>query len=171
MLHLSTRPTQTRILLALLFILSFVLILSLLPGCKAPSAGQAIPPSLQHLPPETWMGVHPVSPATLQRILPESRARAVLLEFGSSLCLDCQQLKKTLLPLLVRHPAVVYQDINIQAKQPSAMEQALINAFKPVTVPVLVFVKPRGQIGQVLYNNQPAGVLNQALEQLEHSRP
>jgi thiol:disulfide interchange protein len=112
-----------------------------------------------------FMGLRHATPGEIKTALPETVGKATLIDFGSRLCHDCQRLAPVLSSLMPKHPHIYFKRIDVledQQKYPAALR-----AFKPVSVPVLVFISPRGEIRNVLYNYQSPETIAAALTSLE----
>lgn len=112
-----------------------------------------------------FVGLRKVKPAEVRQVLPESAVRPTLLVFSSRFCHDCKRLAPVLTRLSSQHPKVAYRKLDINEDQQKA--PAIFRAFKPVSVPLIVFITPGGQIQNVLYNYQTPQVINNALSALE----
>jgi thiol:disulfide interchange protein len=112
-----------------------------------------------------FVGVRKVKPAEVRQVLPESAVRPTLLVFSSRFCHDCQRLAPVLTRLTRQYPGVTYRKLDITEDQQKA--PAILRAFKPVSVPLMVFIAPGGEIQNVLYNFQSPEVLAEALKTLE----
>ncbi len=115
-----------------------------------------------------FLGMRKVKPAEVRQVLPEAATRPTLLVFSSRFCHDCQRLAPVITRLTAQHPKVAYRKLDVNDDQQKA--PAIFRAFKPVSVPLMVFIAPGGEIQNALYNYQTPEVLAEALKTLEASR-
>jgi thiol:disulfide interchange protein len=117
-----------------------------------------------------FIGLRHATPAEIKAALPEAIGKPTLLDFKSKLCHDCKRLAPALSQALSRHPNIYVTQVDVlddRQKYP-----AILRAFKPVSVPTLVLISPRGEVQNVLYNYQKPEVIDAALTRLERqSRP
>lgn len=112
-----------------------------------------------------FMGLRHATAREIQAALPEAQGKPVLLEFTSRMCHDCQRLKPVVARILGQFPGVHFKGVDVLEDQNKAA--AILRTFKPVTVPVLVFIGTDGEIKNVLYNYQSPDTLHGALAQLQ----
>jgi thiol:disulfide interchange protein len=112
-----------------------------------------------------FMGLRHATAQEIQAALPEASGKPVLLEFSSAMCHDCKRLKPVVSRILAQFPGVQFHGVDVIEDQATAA--ALLRTFKPVTVPVLVFIGADSEIKNVLYNYQSADVVQDALNQLQ----
>lgn len=115
-----------------------------------------------------FVGMRKVKPSEVKQVLPEAVGKPILLVFSSRFCHDCQRLAPILNRLAAQHPKVAYRKLDVNDDQQKA--PAILRAFKPVSVPLMVFIAPGGEIQNVLYNYQTPEVLAEALNTLEATR-
>lgn len=112
-----------------------------------------------------FIGLRHASPAEVRATLPEAVGKPTLLDFGSKLCHDCQRMAPVLSQLMPKYPNVYFRKIDVlddHKKYP-----AIFRTFKPVSVPMLVFISPTGDIRNVLYNYQKPETVAAAITELE----
>jgi hypothetical protein len=71
--------------------------------------------------------------------------------------------------IVPKHPHIYFKRIDVlddQQKYP-----VVFRTFKPVSVPMLVFINPQGEIRNVLYNYQTPDAITAALTTLEKQSP
>lgn len=112
-----------------------------------------------------FMGLRRATADEVKAVLPEADGKPTLLEFSSRMCHDCQRLKPVVSQALKKFSGVQFKVVDVLEDQEKAA--SLLRIFKPVTVPILVFIGADGEIKNVLYNYQPADVVNNALSQLQ----
>lgn len=101
---------------------------------------------------QLYVGMAKVPPQKVAQLFPEAKQKPLLLMFHSKFCYDCKRMKPVIEKALPKHPGLVFKSYDIlEDKKRFA---PVFNAFKPVTVPILVFITPEGAIRQVLYNYQ-----------------
>lgn len=121
---------------------------------KAKNGGSDIPAAATDK--NLYRGMQPVQPVKMKQLFPQvfavAKPKPMLLVFHSKFCLDCKKMMPTIQKLGPKHPGVVIQGYDVfEDKKNNAL---LFNAFKPVTVPTLVFINRQGEIKNVLYNFQ-----------------
>lgn len=115
--------------------------------------------------PALFMGLRHASAREILAVLPEAQGRPMLLEFSSRLCHDCQRLAPVLRKVTGQHPGVYFRKIDVMEDKDKY--PALFRAFKPVSVPMMVFIDGKGEIRNVLYNYQKPAVIAAAIDTLE----
>lgn len=113
-----------------------------------------------------FLGLRKASPAEIRAAIPEAGNRPILVEFTSRFCHDCQRLRPVVSSLVPKYPSVYLKQADILEDREKA--PVLFRAFKPVSVPVLVFIDHHGTIKEVLYNAQPPEKIAMALHSLHH---
>lgn len=111
-----------------------------------------------------FMGLRQASAQEIHTLWPDAKGRPLLVEFYSQYCLDCKKMAPVVKDITARHPQVRFRSFEIMADRKG--NAAVFEAFKPATVPVLVFIKPNGRIHNVLYNYQTANTLTANLKQI-----
>lgn len=112
-----------------------------------------------------FMGLRRAKPAEVRSALPDATGKPALLAFSSRFCHDCQRMAPVLSSLMAKHPEVYYLKIDVMEDQKKY--PAILRTFQPVSVPVLVFISPSGEIRNVLYNYQKPEVVASALQTLK----
>ena len=112
-----------------------------------------------------FMGLRHATAQEIQTALPEANGKPILIEFSSAMCHDCKRLKPVVEKIISKFPGVHFRGIDVIEDQAKAA--SLLRTFKPVTVPVLVFIGTDGEIKNVLYNYQSSEVVHTALSQLQ----
>lgn len=116
-----------------------------------------------------FIGLRRAKPAEVRAALPEASGKPALLAFSSRFCHDCQRMAPVLSGLMPKHPEVYYRKIDVLEEQKKY--PAIMRTFQPVSVPMLVFISPAGEIRNVLYNYQKPEAVAAALQKLEASTP
>ncbi len=114
-----------------------------------------------------FLGLRKASPSEIRAAVPEAGQRPILVEFTSRFCHDCQRLSPVVTSLMPKYPSVYLRHADILEDREKA--PVLFSTFKPVSVPVLVFIDRRGVIRDVLYNVQPSEKIAAALQALQIS--
>jgi thiol:disulfide interchange protein len=117
------------------------------------------------MPSSLFIGVRHASAKEIRAALPEANGRPTVLEFGSRLCHDCQRLAPVVSKLAARYPAVYFRNIDVLEDHDKA--PAILRTFKPVSVPLLVFIDAQGDIRNVLYDYQSPAAVSAALDKLQ----
>ncbi len=136
----------------------------------SPKAEPATRQTTSETSPETsdlFMGIQPVSPEQLYGLIPELKDKPALLTFHSQFCLDCKAMKPIIEASAAKYPTVIHKTFEIQ--EDLERYKAILQAFKPVTVPVFVFIDKHGKIVNVLYNQQPQTLVEQNLDAISRS--
>lgn len=112
-----------------------------------------------------FMGLRHATPSEIRSVLPEASGKPTLIDFSSRLCHDCQRMAPVVSKLVPQHPELYFKKFDVLEDQKKA--PAVFRVFKPVSVPMLVFVGPKGDIQNVLYNYQKPEIVTSAIAQLE----
>lgn len=123
-----------------------------------PVAGQPL------LNPQLFMGVRRASPGEIHQALPDARGKLAMVEFYTRLCHDCQKLAPVLERVSAAYPQVYFRKVDVSEDKTRAA--GILRVFKPVSVPVVVFIDAQGHIQNVLYGFQEESVLRNALQAL-----
>lgn len=129
---------------------------------NAALASQTAKPALD---PSLFIGIRHASGKEIRTALPEGIGRPILMEFSSRLCHDCRRLDPVVSNLMPRYPNIYFRKIDVLDDHGKA--PAIFRTFKPVSVPVLVFIGKDGEIRNVLYNYQSPETVAGALNQLQ----
>jgi thiol:disulfide interchange protein len=162
--HLTNQQHKTRLIAVFLFTVLLALTFYVYKGRMQPAASLAAS-NASALDDSLFMGLRHAIPAEIQAALPDAVGKATLIDFSSRLCHDCQRLAPVLSNMMPKHPHIYFKRIDVLDEQ--QQYPAALRAFKPVSVPVLVFIDPRGEIRNVLYNYQPPQTIAAALTALE----
>jgi thiol:disulfide interchange protein len=115
---------------------------------------------------DSWFsGLRRAKASDIKAAMPDAVGKPVLLAFSSRFCHDCQRMAPVLSDLMPKHPNVYYRKVDVLSDQQKY--PAILRTFKPVSVPLLVFINPKGEIQNVLYNYQKPEALKAALQTLE----
>jgi thiol:disulfide interchange protein len=112
-----------------------------------------------------FIGLRRANASDIKAAMPDAIGKPALLAFSSRFCHDCQRMAPVLSDLMPKHPNVYYRKVDVLADQEKF--PAILRTFKPVSVPLLVFITPKGEIQNVLYNYQKPEALKAALQTLE----
>ncbi|HEY9746706.1 MAG TPA: thioredoxin family protein [Oculatellaceae cyanobacterium] len=171
---------KIRLLVLFLFVLLLFLAFRLLqPGILKSASKVVVPASVQVAPggakrlgaqfPQLndahFMGLRRATAQEIREALPEAQGKPALIAFSSRMCHDCQRLKPVVEKALSQFPTIHFRGVDVMEDQEKAA--ALLRTFKPVTVPVLVFIGTDGEIKNVLYNYQSPDTVHAALNQLQ----
>jgi thiol:disulfide interchange protein len=119
-------------------------------GAKTPTGQAVAQPSKPLVPIAEQLanvGLQQVDAPTLQRLLPPANTPRVLV-FHSKFCLDCQAMAPVLADLSTHYPTVHVTRLDVARDKDLHYE--LFEAFRPTTVPAVVFVAPNGTISHVV---------------------
>lgn len=171
---MSAQPSarQNRIRLIAIFLLSAFLVAAFqLYQHNVSGASQAArgPDQAKQLDETLFLGLRHASPSEVRAALPETFGKPTLINFSSRLCHDCKRLAPVVSALVAQHPQIHFVKLDIMEDQQKY--PAIFRAFKPVSVPVLVFINSRSEIQNVLYNYQKPNVVAAALMRLEKENP
>ena len=155
---------KIRILTAFLYTVLLVLAIQLLQSCTLTGISKTLSstPSLNDT---YFVGLRHATAKEVKAALPEGTGKSALLEFSSRMCHDCQRLKPVVHKLISGSPSIFFKNVDVLEDRDKAA--ALLSAFKPVTVPVLIFIDANGEIKNVLYNYQSEETVKAALIQLQ----
>jgi thiol:disulfide interchange protein len=172
------QENKIRLLLVFLFVgLLIATFYFFQPGMLKKSASKVVVPASVQLSPKQlpgnspslneshFIGLRHAQAKEIQAALPEADGKPVLLEFSSRMCHDCQRLKPVVSQELQKFPGIHFKSVDVLEDQEKAA--SLLRTFKPVTVPVLVFIGTEGDIKNVLYNYQTPDIVRNALSQLQ----
>lgn len=112
-----------------------------------------------------FMGLRHATPSEIHSALPQAAGKPTLIDFSSRLCHDCQRMAPIISKLVPQHPELYFKKFDVLEDQKKA--PAVFRIFKPVSVPMLVLVNPKGEIKNVLYNYQKPEVVSAAIAKLE----
>ncbi|WP_373531638.1 TlpA family protein disulfide reductase [Vampirovibrio sp.] len=162
--RLSAHQSKVRLIAVFLFTVMLVVVFQVSKGSF--QRGEVAEASHQtRLSDSFFMGLRRATPAEVRAALPEAMGRPALIAFTSRFCHDCQRMTPVLSGLMPKHANVYYRKIDVLEEQKKY--PAIMRTFKPVSVPLLVFISPQGEIQNVLYNYQKPESLAAALRQLE----
>jgi thiol:disulfide interchange protein len=111
-----------------------------------------------------FIGVRHAGAKEIQGVLPDIQGKPAVLDFTSRLCHDCQRMNPVMDQLMPKHPAVRFHRFIVEDRD---QYPAVFRVFKPVSVPMLIFVDNHGEIRNVLYNYQAPATVAAALGNLE----
>lgn len=162
--RLTANQNKTRLISVFLFTVLLALIFQLYKGSFQRSA-TAEASGVNKLDDAYFIGLRRAKASEIKAALPEAMGKPAVIAFSSRFCHDCQRMAPVLSGLMPKHPEVYYRKIDVlddQKKYP-----AIMRTFKPVSVPLLVFISPKGEIQNVLYNYQKPETVAAALRKLE----
>lgn len=162
--HLTNHQHKTRLIAVFLFTVLLALTFYIYKGQMHPATSLAASKT-DTLDDSLFMGLRHATPGEIKAALPDTVGKATLIDFGSKLCHDCQRLAPVLSQIVPKHPHIYFKRIDVlddQQKYP-----AVFRTFKPVSVPMLVFINPQGEIRNVLYNYQTPETVTAAIATLE----
>lgn len=116
---------------------------------------------------DMYMGIQPVSAERLYELMPELKGKPTILTFHSQFCLDCKKMKPVIDASAKKFPAVFQKTIEIQ--EDHDRYKGVLQAFKPVTVPVFLFIDSHGKTINILYNTQPQALIEKNLATINRS--
>ena len=167
--RLAATQNKVRLIAVFLFTVMLVVLLRVYQGLHADGANAAMNPrgasGSAPLDEALFVGVRHASPAEIRQALPEAADKPAVLYLGSRLCHDCQRLSPLVVQVMSQHPEMYFKKLDVQADQQSAA--AILRTFKPVSVPVVVFINANGEIRNVLYDYQTPEVLAAALKTIQ----
>jgi thiol:disulfide interchange protein len=103
-----------------------------------------------------------VDAATIKGLFPQLRQGPLVLSFHANYCHDCRALAPVLTQRLAKFPQV--QQLRLEVSEDRQRLAAVFQTFRPVTVPVVLFIQPTGHIFAVLDNIEPRTTLAQRLD-------
>lgn len=115
-----------------------------------------------------YIGLRKPSPSEIRQSLPEAAGKPALLMFHSKYCFDCKKMRPIIDKLMPEYTGITFLEFDILSD--TKAHPAVFNTFKPVTVPVLVFITPDSKIQNVLYNFQNEAAIRNALKPLEDTK-
>ena len=165
---MSARLSATQNKIRLIAIFLFTVIMALVFQCYKAGllpASQSVVSHAETLDPSLFMGLRHATAVEVRAALPEAVGKPTLLDFSSRLCHDCKRMAPVLAQLVPQYPKLYFRKIDVLDDAQKA--PAIFRTFKPVSVPMLVFIDPRGNIRNVLYNYQKPETIAAAITQLE----
>ena len=160
----SARQQKTR-LNAVFFLTLFIALAFQLYRSRIQAVDSSLASQAETVDESLFVGLRHANKQEVQAALPSAAGKLTLLEFSSRLCHDCQRMKPVLAQLMPQHPQIYFKQVD--ALEDRGKSPALFRAFKPVSVPILVFIDQQGEIRNVLYNYQPPEAIQSALRKLE----
>jgi thiol:disulfide interchange protein len=165
---MSARLTAQQNKIRLIFVFMFSLIVALVGwafqgqfhGREGASVSNA-----ETLDDSLFIGMRHVPAPEVRQVLPEASGKPAVLYFGSRLCHDCQRMSPVVLQVMAQHPEIFFKKLDVLEDQGKA--PAIFRAFKPVSVPMVVLISPKGEIRNVLYDYQKPEVLTSAISSLQ----
>ena len=116
---------------------------------------------------DLYIGIRKPTPQEIAQGLPESKDKPTVIMFHSQYCLDCKKMSPLFDRLMPHYPGILYRVYDIMTDTKTA--PGIFNAFKPQTVPVMIFITPQGTIENVFYNEQSEKTITAALDELNKS--
>ncbi len=111
-----------------------------------------------------FVGLRKPAMQEIADVWPAAAKHPALLEFGSRFCTDCQRIKPVIEKLLPHYPTLAYHHVDVL--EDVDKQAAFIHTFKPVSVPVMIFMNEKREITQVLYNYQSPEAVKATLDTL-----
>lgn len=162
--RLTRSQNKTRLIAVFLFTVLIALAFQIYKGNGQRSA-TAEASGTHKLDDSLFVGLRRASAREVRTALPEAAGKPAVIAFSSRFCHDCQRMAPVLSSVMSKHPNVYYRKIDILEDQKKA--PAVLRTFKPISVPLLVFITPGGEINNVLYNYQKPETVATAVRQLE----
>lgn len=159
--------SQNKIRLIAVFLFTVMLAIAFQFYKSRPQDGTDIASNAETVNESLYIGLRHASSKEIKTALPDSVGKPTLLSFSSRLCHDCQRMAPVISKLVPKHPGIHFRKIDVlddREKYP-----AVFRAFKPVSVPMLVFIDRQGEIRDVLYNYQEPSTIAAAMNKLEKS--
>ncbi len=167
--RLTATQNKVRLIAVFLFTVMLVLLLRVYQGLHTEGASAAVNPrdskASVPLDESLFVGIRHASSAEIRQVLPSAQGKPAVLYLGSRLCYDCKRLSPLVVQLMSQHPEMGFKKLDVQADQHT--EAAILRTFKPVSVPVVVFINQQGEIRNVLYDYQSPDVLANALKSIQ----
>ena len=116
-----------------------------------------------------FMGLRHATATEIRDTFPDARDKPLLVSFSSRYCLDCKKMDPIVKKEMAAFPGVT--QVTFDIGQDRKTHPGVFNAFKPVSVPTLVFIRPDGTIANVLYNDQPPAAVRAALHTISTDTP
>jgi thiol:disulfide interchange protein len=163
--RLTANQNKIRLIAVFLFTLIIVGILRIYQGQLHPGE-RANASKAEALDDSLFVGMRHVSAPDVQQVLPETVGKPSVIYFGSRLCHDCQRMAPVVAQVMPQYPNVYFKKFDVfedKSKSP-----AVLHTFRPVSVPILVFINPQGEIRNVLYDYNKPEVVTSALNSLQH---
>lgn len=152
----SALETKMKLIAVFTFTLCLVGLFFAMKLQSAPGKAQAAGPE-QYM----FMGVRHVPPAEIHQLIPQSQGKPTLIEFHSRLCHDCRRMAPVLEKLVTACTGVNFRKYDILEDKQAHPD--VFRSFKPVSVPILVFVDSQGTTREVLYNYQEPSAVTRGL--------
>lgn len=159
--RLTAQQNKVRLIAVFLFTLMLGLLVRGYMGYFHAQRGEAAS-NAATLDDSLFIGIRHVPAVEVRQAIPEAAKQPALLYFGSKLCHDCQRMSPIVTQLVGNYPDVYFKKLDVlddQAKAPG-----IFRAFKPVSVPVMVFIASGGEIRNVLYDYQKPEVVAAAIK-------
>jgi thiol:disulfide interchange protein len=118
---------------------------------------------------EKFEAIREANPKHVHEVLPESVGKPLVVEFHSKLCGDCKRMAPHVAAVFARYPQVVTKIYDIQDDRKKFME--VFQVFNPLTVPILVFLRPDGTTMDVLYDYHPEAEIDAKMKELLAVKP
>jgi thiol:disulfide interchange protein len=162
--RLNAQQNKIRLIFVFLFSLMVALVGWAFQGQFHGREGASVS-SAETLDDSLFIGVRHVPAPEVRQVLPEASGKPAVLYFGSRLCHDCQRMSPVVSQIMAQHPEIFFKKLDVLEDQGKA--PAIFRAFKPVSVPMVVFINPKGEIRNVFYDYQKPEVLASALGALQ----
>jgi thiol:disulfide interchange protein len=161
--RLTANQNKIRLIAVFLFTVMTVVALRVYQGLHSAGADAAVN-GANPVNDSLFVGLRHASAPEVRQALPEATGKPAVLYFGSRLCHDCQRMSPVVSLLMSQHPQVYFKKLDVMEDQDKA--PAIFRTFKPISVPVVVFINAQGEIRNVLYDYQKPDVLASTLNAL-----
>ncbi|MFN8615157.1 MAG: thioredoxin family protein [Vampirovibrionales bacterium] len=140
-----------------------VLLTALVAGCQPQSqeSQASVAQAYQNAPeasqpkafsPMAFGMIRPVKPQELLQLLPQVSQKPVLLVFKTYYCHDCQRMDSFWKPLAKQFKSV--QVVLVDAQRDRTKYEALLRAYRPSVVPMMLAIRQGGELHNVLVGYQ-----------------
>ncbi len=111
---------------------------------------------------QTVVGINNIAPEEVMTILPQAQTQPTMVAFKTKYCHDCQEMAPHIAAIKEQHPGVSVISVDVQYDKETYGH--IIEAFKPSTVPTVVYIQQGGMIHQTLLGRQERAQLQNGLE-------
>lgn len=147
--------TQLRPFMALIVSVVMLLVVT---GCQSPQPSNTptLPTEQNTINPMAFTVIQKVSVAKIRGVLPQVLQQPVVVVFKSKYCHDCQRMAPALAKVSAQHKGT--QTLLIDVQYDKAISGAIISAFRPAVIPVVVAIQRGGALEDVMvgYHDAPA---------------
>ncbi len=140
-----------------------ILMATLLVGCGAPTTESVVPSVVEdEASVPSVVGINALAPAEVTTVLPQAATQPTVVAFKTKYCHDCQEMAPHIAAMKDQHPGVSVISVDVQYDKETYGH--IIEAFKPSTVPTVVYIKQGGAVHQTLLGRQERVTLQASLE-------